>query len=181
MLDFERRGFDAQDRLFGVELRELIDRERPLIAFMERFNWAAAEIEIRLVTGQRPARRGKPFRLMTGLYLLKTFHGCGAAELLDRWMENPYWQYFCGYRYFQYERPAHPSSLYRWQRRLGTEGRRILEERAKAAGIPIRRTAAPSVRKRNPPSPGPGVDNKAEWNHSGPRAQPETEALFAYL
>ena len=41
---------------------------------------------------------------------------------MNRWVENPYWQYFCGYDYFQIKVPCNPSSLTRWRERLGPEG-----------------------------------------------------------
>ena len=33
-----------------------------------------------------------------------------------------YWQYFCGYDFFQWKCPVDPSSLVRWRKRLGPEG-----------------------------------------------------------
>ncbi|WP_422389243.1 transposase [Cardinium endosymbiont of Tipula unca] len=41
--------------------------------------------------------------------------------LQDR-LDRPYWQYFCGYEYFQWKLPCDPSSLTRWRKRLGEEG-----------------------------------------------------------
>jgi transposase, IS5 family len=37
-------------------------------------------------------------------------------------MENPYWQYFCGFDYLQLALPIDPSSLVRWRRRIGQDG-----------------------------------------------------------
>ena len=37
-------------------------------------------------------------------------------------MENPYWQQFCGFAYFQHEPPCDPSSLVRYRKRIGPEG-----------------------------------------------------------
>jgi IS5 family transposase len=38
---------------------------------------------------------------------------------VDRWVENPYWQYFCGYTHMQHECPIHPTSLTKWRQRVG--------------------------------------------------------------
>jgi len=43
-------------------------------------------------------------------------------ELIWTWVENPYWQHFCGTDYFQHEPPIDPSSLTRWRKRIGEEG-----------------------------------------------------------
>ena len=42
--------------------------------------------------------------------------------MVNTWVENPYWQYFCGELYLQTEAPIDPSSLTRWRKRIGEEG-----------------------------------------------------------
>ncbi|NOG52870.1 MAG: IS5 family transposase [Planctomycetes bacterium] len=34
-------------------------------------------------------------------------------------MENPYWQYFCGYTHLQHECPIHPTTMTKWRNRVG--------------------------------------------------------------
>jgi len=34
-------------------------------------------------------------------------------------LENPYWQYFCGFKHFQHTLPIDPSPMTRWRKRLG--------------------------------------------------------------
>lgn len=41
---------------------------------------------------------------------------------MEKWVENPYWQYFCGEQTFQHELPCHPTSLVKWRQRVGAEG-----------------------------------------------------------
>jgi IS5 family transposase len=41
---------------------------------------------------------------------------------VHRWVENPYWQHFCGETYFQRTVPCHPTSMTRWRGRIGEEG-----------------------------------------------------------
>src|SRR5206468_93062 len=41
--------------------------------------------------------------------------------LCARWLENPYYQYFCGEQVFRHELPFERSSLARWRQRLGEE------------------------------------------------------------
>ena len=51
-------------------------------------------------------------------------HSCGLSdeEVVLRWTQNPYWQYFCGEVFFQTRAPIHPSSLTRWRKRLWEDG-----------------------------------------------------------
>ena len=49
--------------------------------------------------------------------------------MLASWLENPYWQYFCGEEYFRHELPCAPGSLVRWRQRVGVAGiERLLKE-----------------------------------------------------
>jgi IS5 family transposase len=44
----------------------------------------------------------------------------------ERWVENPYWQFFCGFDFLQQQLPIDPSSLTRWRARLGAGGMELL-------------------------------------------------------
>ncbi|MBK8188054.1 MAG: transposase [Cellvibrio sp.] len=48
----------------------------------------------------------------------------GAYQLSDeavceRWVENPYYQYFCGEEFFQHTFPIQRSSMTHWRKRVG--------------------------------------------------------------
>jgi IS5 family transposase len=58
---------------------------------------------------------------MAGLLILKHMHNLSDEALCDRWVENPYFQYFCGEVVFQHAAPFDRSSLTRWRQRLGEE------------------------------------------------------------
>ena len=60
-----------------------------------------------------------PSRLVIGVLYLKHAFGLSAVAM---WVENPYWQYFCGMQYFQHKLPFHPASLVKWRKRLGETG-----------------------------------------------------------
>lgn len=54
--------------------------------------------------------------------MLQHMYGISDENVVHRWKENPYWQYFCGYDYLQHKLPMHPTSLIRWRYRLGESG-----------------------------------------------------------
>lgn len=41
--------------------------------------------------------------------------------LCEHWVENPYYQYFCGEEFFQHRLVFDRSSLTRWRQRMGDE------------------------------------------------------------
>jgi transposase, IS5 family len=59
---------------------------------------------------------------MVGLSYLKHTFNLSDEAVVERFTENPYWQWFCGYAYFQHELPCDASSLTRWRKRVGPDG-----------------------------------------------------------
>jgi len=79
-------------------------------------------------------RPGLPIRLVVGLHYLKYASNESDESVVERFLENPYWQYFCGLEYFEHEVPLDPSSLVRWRRRVGSEGmEKLLKETVETA------------------------------------------------
>ena len=60
-----------------------------------------------------------PARLLAGLLILRHLHDLSNEALCARWLENPYYQYFCGEESFQHALPFERSSLTRRRQRLG--------------------------------------------------------------
>ncbi|MDB5618908.1 MAG: putative transposase [Tardiphaga sp.] len=68
-----------------------------------------------------PGQPPLPTRLIAGLLILKHMHNLSAEVLCARWVENPYFQFFCGEAVFRHDLPFDRSSLTRWRQRLGEE------------------------------------------------------------
>jgi len=62
-----------------------------------------------------------PTRLVAGLFILKHMHDLSDEVLCARWLENPYYQFFCGELSFCHELPFDRSSMTHWRQRLGEE------------------------------------------------------------
>ena len=71
---------------------------------------------------ERGGRPALPVRLMAGLLYLKHAYDLSDEAVCERWLENPYWQFFTGEVVFQTTLPCNPSSLTRWRQRLGEAG-----------------------------------------------------------
>ncbi|MEO0375082.1 MAG: transposase [Cyanobacteria bacterium P01_A01_bin.17] len=67
-------------------------------------------------------RPALPTRLLVGLHYLKALYDESDESVVAKWVENPYWQYFCGEKRFQHELPCHPTSLVKWRKHVGPEG-----------------------------------------------------------
>ena len=58
---------------------------------------------------------------MAGLAILKHMHDLSDEALCARWLENPYFQLFCGEEFFQHKLAFDRSSMTRWRQRMGEE------------------------------------------------------------
>lgn len=108
--------------LFRQRLDELVNMRHPLAQLAEHIDWSVFEREW---AGLFPSRRGRPAtapRLIAGLLYLQHTFALSDEDVVWGWVENPYWQLFCGETWFQHQPPIDPSSLTRWRKRIGEEG-----------------------------------------------------------
>lgn len=111
-----------QKELFRVELEGLIDKKHPLAQLSELIDWEKLAKDFGVYYHEHMGRPGKPVRLMAGLLLLQHTFKCSDEEIVARFVENPYYQYFCGNDFFEHTLPIDPTALIKWRRRIGHEG-----------------------------------------------------------
>jgi IS5 family transposase len=112
---------DRQDDLFRSSLEAIINLRHPLVRLAAEINWDFLAKRFGSVCRVGPGQPPLPTRLVAGLLILKHMHNLSDEALCDRWVENPYFQYFCGEAVFRHELPFDRSSLTRWRQRLGEE------------------------------------------------------------
>lgn len=102
-------------------LAPLLKPDHPLVKLANALDWNYFEVEFSMLSSEvgRPAL---PARLMVGLHYLKALYDESDESVVEKWAENPYWQYFCGEQFFQHDLPCHPTSLVKWRQRVGTDG-----------------------------------------------------------
>lgn len=113
-----------QEELFRNRLSNQLNMNHELIKLSSATNWSWIETEIASICPDKggAGRKALPIRLVIGLLLLQNIYNLSDEEVIKRWVENPYWQYFCGYDYLQLSNPLDASSLTRWRKRLGASG-----------------------------------------------------------
>ena len=116
----ERVETGAQD-MFRSRLDQIINLKHELVRLSKTVSWSFIETKCGEVYADGPGMPPLPTRLMAGLAILKYTFDLSDEELCDRWVENPYFQYFCGEEFFLHELPFDRSSLTRWRQRMGEE------------------------------------------------------------
>ncbi len=112
---------ERQKDLFRPPLEEIIDMGHPLVRLAGEIDWDFLDRRFASTCAPGPGQPPLPTRLVAGLFILKHMHNLSDEVLCARWVENPYYQYFCGEAVFRHELPFDRSSLTRWRQRLGEE------------------------------------------------------------
>ena len=86
---------------------------------------------------------------MVGLHYLKYMKDLSDEVLVEQWIENLYWQYFCGEEYFQTEFPIHPTSMAKWRNRLKDSHLQELLEIKIKSGLKRKTIKKSSIKKVN--------------------------------
>jgi len=108
-------------------LTEMLNPQDTLFQLTNKIDWAELEKEFAkyYINFGRPA---KPIRLMVSLLILKQLYNLGDETVVERWVQNPYYQYFSGEKDFQWKFPVEPSDFVHFRKRIGEEGvKKILE------------------------------------------------------
>jgi IS5 family transposase len=111
----------SQLDLFNARFEQLLNHEHPLYILANKLDWNRFHLAFEDCYSPDMGAPAKEIRLLVGLHYLKHAFNESDESLLDRWVENPYWQYFCGYDTMQHEVPLHPTSLTKWRQRVGAE------------------------------------------------------------
>jgi IS5 family transposase len=110
-----------QLEIFKTVLTSFIHPEHELCLLAKKIDWKGLEDEFAPLYG-KVGRPSVPIRTIVGLLLLKQMYNIGDETVVARYLENPYWQHFCGEVYFQYNLPFDPSDFVHFRKRIGEEG-----------------------------------------------------------
>jgi len=108
--------------MFRSRLDQLLDPKHPLVKMANEIDWTIFENEFENTYHDTMGRPGKSIRLMVALNYLKYTFDLIDEAVLQGFLENPYWQYFAGFEYFQHQLPTDPSNMTRFRDRVGDKG-----------------------------------------------------------
>jgi IS5 family transposase len=117
-----KSGFSDQGDLFRSQLDQILNRRHPLYRLADSIDWSLFDREFGSLYVENFGRPGLPIRLLVGLHYLKHAYNVSDEAVVERFLENPYWQYFCGFEFFQHEFPLDPTTLVKWRKRIGPKG-----------------------------------------------------------
>ena len=133
--------------LFRERLDNMLNQRHALYRLADLLDWSVFDKEFGALYCPDNGCPGKPTRLLVGLQYLKHCYGLSDEAVVSGWVENPYWQYFCGETYFQHVPPIDPSSLTRFRQRIGEVGCEKILQVTISAGVQSRTIKAADFKR----------------------------------
>src|SRR5215467_4586028 len=118
--------------LFRARLDQIINMKHELVELAGRLDWQHLDEEIAPLYSDK-GRPGIASRFVIGLMLLKHIFALSDEEVCERWVYDPYFQYFTGEEFFQHRFPHERSDLSHWRKRLGAKLQLLLAESLRVA------------------------------------------------
>ena len=87
---------NRQKDLLRPALEAIIDHGHPLVRLACEIDWEFLDGRFASVCTPGAGQPPLPTRLVAGLFILKHMHDLSDEVLCARWLENPYYQFFCG-------------------------------------------------------------------------------------
>lgn len=118
----------------ATPLRKMLNPQHSLYLLAETINWQVFDEQFGPLYADGIGRPALSTRLLVALHYIKHLYDLSDDLVLSGFLENPYWQFFCGMEYFQHRLPCDPTSLVKWRQRVGADGiEQMLKETLNAA------------------------------------------------
>ncbi len=104
-----------------ARLDQIIDMGHPKAVLARQIDWRHLAKRFGACYSDEPGHPALPTRLIAGLQILKYSENLTDEVLCARWVEHPYYQYFCGEEFFRHELPFERTSMTGWRQRMGDE------------------------------------------------------------
>ena len=120
------------DDLFRAHLDQIINMRRALVVLADKIDWTWLDDELaKCFAGNgSPA---EPVRFMIGMFLLKNTYALSDEQVWERWVQDPYFQYFTSEEFIQHALLHERSRLNHWRKRIGDKLEVLLAESLRIA------------------------------------------------
>jgi IS5 family transposase len=112
---------NLQLNLMETPLAHFIHPGHELCLLADKINWKEIEKDFAVYYSSKGAP-SIPIRTMVGLIMLKQAYHYSDRSSIRQWIENPYWQHFCGETCFQHKAPFNSGDYWLFRKRIGEQG-----------------------------------------------------------
>lgn len=128
----KQRRKARHDDLFRARLDQIINMRHELVVLANKIDWDWLDDKVAGCFSDH-GRPAEPVRFMIGMFLLKHTFALSDAQVWDRWVNDPYFQYFTGEEFFQHILPHERSGMSHWRKRIGGKLDILLQESLRVA------------------------------------------------
>ena len=105
----KQRATTTEGDLFRSRLDQIINMKHELVQLAGKIDWPWIDSEIAPLYSDN-GRPGIESRFVIGLLLLKHIYGLSDEGVCQRWVYDPYFQFFTGEEFSQHTRASAPTS-----------------------------------------------------------------------
>jgi IS5 family transposase len=113
---------ESQTNLFLTPLEKICFESHALCILSKSVDWNFFDEKFGSLFHDSFGRPSSRTRLIVGLHFLKAMFNESDESVVEKWVENPYWQYFCGEVSFQHRLPIDPTTMNKWRKKIKSEG-----------------------------------------------------------
>ncbi len=106
------------DDLFRARLDQIINMKHELVVLAGKIDWTWLDEKLADCFSNQ-GRPAEPVRFMIGMFLLKHTYALSDEQVWDRWVQDPYFQYFTGEEFFQHVLAHERSGMSHCLKRIG--------------------------------------------------------------
>ena len=140
---------NRQRDLFRAQLSNIIDPNHGLVKLAKVVSWDRLDELFGATFCPDNGRPGVSTRLMVALHYLKFSYNLSDEDVVEGWVENPYWQHLSGMKYFEHRVPIDPSSMTRWRKRIGEAGAEELLKETITSGLKLKAVKVHQLKRVN--------------------------------
>jgi transposase, IS5 family len=127
-----RQEWTGEQDLFRARLDQIINMKHELVRLAQTVDWSSIDEQVADCFSEN-GRPALPTRFAVGLLLLKQIYGLSDELVCERWVYDPYFQYFTGAEFFAHEFPHERSGISHWRKRIGEMLDVLLQESLRVA------------------------------------------------
>ena len=105
----------------------MLNKDHKICKLANLINWPGLEQELSAISKVcAKGRNKKDLRLMSGLVMLQAMGNYSDLGTSENFLENHYWQHFCGFEYLVNESAVSETSIRRFRQEIGEAGMNII-------------------------------------------------------
>jgi IS5 family transposase len=119
-------------------IEDMVDSSHPLMKLAAVMDWDRFDKKFSAFFTSTRGRPATKTRIIVGTLYLKHTYNLSDEDVVERVRENPYWQYFCGSKYFQKTPLCDATTLVKWRQKIGEAGLEELLQETLASALKIK-------------------------------------------